>query len=247
MIKHVLKSTLLAGILLVMSQGVIASEGGKLQAAHTNMRDIAGLQHGAKLFMNYCSSCHSLQYLRYSRMASDLHLTEEEVMENLNFTGAKFQEPIISAMPAADAQTWFGKAPPDLSLEVRAKGADWVYSYLHGFYLDPSRPVGWNNTVFPNASMPNVLASLQGIQKAVHAKADENGHSPIEKLELVQAGSMTPAQFDSAVRDLTGFLQYAAEPAAMQRTSMGIWVILYLALFTLLAFFLKKEFWKDIH
>lgn len=169
-------------------------------------------------------------------------------MDNLNFTGVKFQQPIVSAMPAADAEKWFGKAPPDLSLEVHAKGADWVYSYLHGFYLDPSRPVGWNNTVFPNASMPNVLAHLQGIQKAVRGEPGEDGHdAPIEKLELVQAGSMTPAQFDNAVRDLTGFLQYAAEPAAMIRTSMGVWVILYLALFTLLAFFLKKEFWKDVH
>lgn len=244
MTKHVLKSSLLACVLLVLSCGVMASEGGNLQSANTNMRDIAGLQHGAKLFMNYCSGCHSLQYLRYSRMASDLHLSKEEVMENLNFTGAKFQQPIVAAMPAADATKWFGKAPPDLSLEVRAKGADWVYSYLHGFYLDPSRPVGWNNTVFPNASMPNVLAPLQGVQKLVGDQEHGEGHG---ELKLVSPGSMTPAQFDNAVRDLTGFLEYAAEPAAMTRTRMGVWVILYLALFTLLAFFLKKEFWKDVH
>lgn len=240
MIKQLMKITALAGVALLVALPAMASEGGNLKPAHTNMRDIAGLQHGAKLFMNYCSGCHSLQYLRYSRMAADLHLSEQEVMENLNFTGAKFQEPIVSAMPAADAEDWFGKAPPDLSLEVRAKGADWVYSYLHGFYLDPSRPVGWNNTVFPNASMPNVLVSLQGVQKMV----GEEGHG---ELKLVSPGSMTPAQFDNAVRDLTGFLQYAAEPAAMKRTSMGIWVILYLGLFTLLAYFLKKEFWKDVH
>ncbi len=247
MIKQVLKSTVLAFVVLAMSNAAAAAEGGNLQQAHTNMRDIAGLQHGAKLFMNYCSGCHSLKYLRYSRMASDLHLSQQEVMDNLDFTGAKFQEPIVSAMPAEDAAKWFGKAPPDLSLEVRAKGADWVYSYLHGFYLDPSRPVGWNNTVFPNASMPNVLVSLQGIQKQVKDGEGENGQEAPTKLELAQPGSMTPAQFDDAVRDLTGFLQYAAEPAAMKRTSMGVWVILYLALFTLLAYFLKKEFWKDVH
>lgn len=247
MIKQLLKSMLLACVPLLMAGTVLAAEGGPLQSANTNLRDVAGLQHGAKLFMNYCSSCHSLEYLRYSRMAEDLQLSEQEVMDNLNFTGAKFQEPIVSAMPAADAETWFGKAPPDLSLEVRAKGADWVYSYLHGFYLDPSRPVGWNNTVFPNASMPNALVSLQGVQQPVETDNGSDEEGGIPKLELVQAGSMTPAQFDAAVRDLVSFMEYAAEPAVLKRTRMGVWVIFYLALFTLLAYLLKKEFWKDVH
>lgn len=246
MIKQVLKSTAIAGLLLLTTQGVMASEGAGMRSANANLNDKASLQRGAALYMNYCSGCHSLEYLRYSRLAEDLQLSEEEVMQNLNFTGAKFQEPIVSAMPAADAEKWFGKAPPDLSLEVRAKGADWVYSYLHGFYLDPTRPVGWNNTVFANASMPNVLAPLQGVQEAVFVN-DDPASGQVEKLKLTSPGSMTPAQFDQAARDITNFLQYAAEPAALKRTSMGAWVLLYLGLFTLLAYLLKKEFWKDVH
>jgi ubiquinol-cytochrome c reductase cytochrome c1 subunit len=246
MIKHAVSTIALVGM-LVFATGAIAEEGTELPSAQTNIRDTAGLQHGAKLFFNYCSGCHSLKYLRYSRMAEDLHLSEQEVTDNLDFTGAKFGDPAISAMPAADAAKWFGKAPPDLSLEVRAKGADWVYNYLRSFYLDPSRPVGWNNTVFPNASMPNPLWSLQGVQVAEMAPAKPGEDARIEKLTLSQPGSMTPAQFDGAVRDLTSFLEYAAEPAALKRRSMGVWVLLYLGLFTLLAYFLKKEFWKDVH
>ncbi len=244
MIKKILTA---AGLSLLLSGSglALASSGGALQDAQTNLRDTASLQRGAMLFMNYCSGCHSLKYLRYSRMAEDLGLTEEEVMANLNFTGAKFGEPIVAAMRPEDGTAWFGKAPPDLSLEVSAKGADWVYSYLHSFYIDPSRPVGWNNTVFPNASMPNVLAPLQGIQKLVETTADDG--STTHDLKLVQAGKLTPAQFDRAVRDLTSFLQYAAEPAALKRTGMGVWVIFYLAFFTFVAYLLKREFWKDVH
>lgn len=237
------KKILLAVTLILLALAVSAVHAApELRSAHTNLRDQASLQHGASLYMNYCAGCHSLGYLRYSRLAEDLGLTEEEVMENLNFTGGKYQEPILAAMTHADGEKWFGKAPPDLSLEVRAKGADWVYSYLHSFYIDPSRPVGWNNTVFPNASMPNVLAPLQGIQEARDVQGDVVG-----SLELVQKGSLTPAQFDAAVRDLTAFMEYAAEPAALQRTRIGIWVLLYLVLFTIVAWALKREFWKDVH
>jgi ubiquinol-cytochrome c reductase cytochrome c1 subunit len=226
----------------------LAAEGGALMEAHSNIHDRASLQRGARLFFNYCVGCHSLHYMRYSRIATDLGLTKKEVMDNLNFTGAKFGEHAISAMPHADAQAWFGKAPPDLSLEVGAKGADWVYSYLNSFYLDPERPVGWNNTVFPNASMPNPLWELQGLQVAEYGKKQPGDDKPpIEKLELAQAGSMTPAQFQQATRDLTNFLQYVSEPAALQRQKIGIWVILYLVVFTLLALMLKREYWKDVH
>lgn len=238
-----LKHTLSALVLVVAASvgiNAVAAEGGDLPSAQTNVRDTASLQRGAKLFVNYCSGCHALKYLRYSRMAEDLGLTEQDVMTNLNFTGAKFGEPMLTAMPHADATKWFGKAPPDLSLEVRAKGADWVYNYLRSFYLDPSRPVGWNNTVFPNASMPNVLWSLQGLQEQVTT----DGHA---ELKLTTPGTLTPAEFDGAARDITNFLEYAAEPAALQRRPMGVWVLLYLGLFTLFAFLMKREFWKDIH
>ncbi|MEO6968253.1 MAG: cytochrome c1 [Rhodanobacteraceae bacterium] len=241
-----LKSVLLALMVLGAASAACAEEGG-YPNANTSIADQASLQRGAKLFFNYCVGCHSLKYLRYSRIADDLDLSEKQVMDNLDFTGAKFGDEVIASMPADDAANWFGKAPPDLSLEVRAKGADWVSAYLHSFYLDPSRPVGWNNTVFPNASMPFPLWELQGVQTATMAPARPGEDATVEKLVLKQPGSMTPAQYDQAIRDLTSFLEYAAEPAALKRTDIGAWVILYLALFTFLAMLLKKEYWKDVH
>jgi ubiquinol-cytochrome c reductase cytochrome c1 subunit len=236
-------------LLVVGTSGVRAEEGRGFPnaSANTNIHDQASLQRGARLFFNYCVGCHSLEYLRYSRMASDLGLTEQQVMENLDFTGAKFGDPIVSAMPAADAKKWFGNAPPDLSLEVSAKGADWVSAYLHAFYLDPAAKVGWNNTVLPNAAMPFPLWSLQGVQTAVTTPSKPGQEAAVDRLELRQPGSMTPAQYDQAVRDLVSFLQYASEPAALKRTDMGVWVILYLAFFTFFAYLLKREYWKDVH
>ena len=234
-------------LVMVVGSAAQASEEAGLPPAGTNVQDQASLQRGAQLFFNYCVGCHSLKYARYSRIGEDLGLSEAQVMDNLNFTGAKYGEPVVSHMPATLAAKWFGKAPPDLSLEVRAKGADWVNAYLNGFYLDPSRPVGWNNTVFPNASMPFPLWELQGLQTAVMAPAKAGEAPAVEKLELSQPGKMTPAQFQQATRDLTNFLQYVSEPAALQRHHYGIWVLLFLAAFTLLAYFLKKEYWKDVH
>lgn len=153
LMKRTLSSIALAAGLLLGSSSAMASEEGSLPSAGTNVHDQAALQRGAKLFFNYCVGCHSLKFVRYSRIAEDLGLSEQDVMGNLNMTGAKFGDPVVSHMPEESATTFFGKAPPDLSLEVRAKGADWVYGYLNSFYLDPSRPVGWNNTVFPNASI----------------------------------------------------------------------------------------------
>ncbi|HEY0180482.1 MAG TPA: cytochrome c1 [Dokdonella sp.] len=205
------------------------------------------MQRGARLFFNYCSGCHSLQYLRYSRLAEDLGLDEKSVEANLVFTGAKIGEHATNHMPAADAAKWFGKTPPDLSLEARAKGSDWIYNYLKSFYLDPSRPLGWNNTVFPNVSMPNPLWEMQGQQVAVQKPTPDGHPGPVERLELRTPGTQTPEQFDRTVRDIAAFLQYAGEPAALKREAMGVWVLLYLALFTLIAYLLKHEFWKDVH
>ena len=229
--------------LLAGAASALAAEEGSLPSAGTNVGDQASLQRGAKLFFNYCVGCHSLKYVRYSRLADDLGLSEKDVMDNLNMTGAHFGEQVISHMPAENAQGYFGKAPPDLSLEVRAKTADWVYGYLNAFYLDPTRPVGWNNVVFPNASMPNPLWELQGLQTGVK----KPGEDTVEKLELSQPGKLTPEQYRQATRDLTNFLEYASEPAALQRQHYGIWVLLFLAGFTFLAYLLKKEFWKDVH
>ncbi len=243
LMKKTISSLALALGLLVGTHSVMAQEEGSLPSAGTNIRDQASLQRGAKLFFNYCVGCHSLKYVRYSRMAEDLGLSEDEVMNNLNFTGAKFGDVVISHMPEDSAQQFFGKAPPDLSLEVRAKTADWVFGYLNSFYVDPTRPVGWNNTVFPNASMPFPLWELQGVQTAVK----KEGSDDVEKLELSQSGKLTPAQYQQATRDLTNFLEYASEPAALQRQRYGIWVLLFLAGFTFLAYLLKKEYWKDVH
>ena len=223
-----------------------ASEGEGMASANVRMDDNASLQRGARLFFNYCSGCHSLQYLRYSRISEDLGIDEKD-MANLMFTGAKIGDKAIDNMPPANATVWFGKAPPDLSLEARAKGSDWIYNYLKSFYLDPSRPVGWNNTVFPNASMPNALWELQGLQVAVKHPAEEGHEAGVEKLELKTPGRLDAAQYDQAVRDITAFLQYAGEPAALQRESIGVWVLLYLALFTFIAWLLKHEYWKDVH
>jgi ubiquinol-cytochrome c reductase cytochrome c1 subunit len=224
-----------------------AAEGEGMEPANVRIDNPASLQRGARLFFNYCSGCHSLQYLRFSRIAEDLNLDEKDVENNLIFTGAKIGDKAINNMPATMSAGFFGKTPPDLSLEARAKGSDWIYNYLKSFYLDSSRPVGWNNTVFPNASMPNALWELQGLQVAVKAPAEKGSDAAVEKLEIKTPGRLNAEQYDQAVRDITAFLEYAGEPAALKRTSIGVWVLLYLALFTFIAFLLKHEYWKDVH
>jgi ubiquinol-cytochrome c reductase cytochrome c1 subunit len=180
-------------------------------------------------------------------MAEDLGLSEDDVQANLNFTGAKVGEQVQVALTEDHAKQFFGKMPPDLSLIARVRGSDWIFNYLKSFYLDESRPVGWNNKVFPNASMPNPLWQLQGLQHAEYGKADSSGERPVEKLVLAQPGTQDAAQFDQTARDITAFLEYAGEPAALKRQSMGVWVILFLAFFTFLAWLLKKDYWRDVH
>ncbi|WP_425501580.1 cytochrome c1 [Pseudoxanthomonas kalamensis] len=215
--------------------------------AGNDLGDQASLQRGAALYMNYCSGCHSLKYLRYSRMAEDLGLTEDEVMNNLNFTGAKFGEQIQVAMPHGSAEKWFGKMPPDLSLIARVRGSDWIYTYLKSFYVDESRPLGWNNQLFANASMPNPLWELQGLQHAEFGEPDEIGERHVKALKVTQPGRQSAAEFDQTVRDITNFLQYAGEPAALKREKLGVWVILFLVALTFLAYLLKQEYWSDVH
>ena len=235
-----------AGVLLVAGT-TLAQEGAGLEESGARVTNIASLQSGARTFFNYCSGCHSLKYMRYSRIAQDLQLTDDEVLKDFATAGAKIGDLAVSAMPEEQAAQWFGKAPPDLSLEVRAKGADWVYTYLKSFYVDPSRPTGWNNTLFPNVSMPFPLWELQGVQAPVYAPAKAGAEPAVEKLDLSTPGKLTPAEYDDTVRDLTAFLEYASEPAALQRHAIGVWVLFYLAFFTLLAYLLKHEYWKDVH
>lgn len=225
-----------------------ASEGGEMLESHVNLGDQASLQRGAKYFMNYCAGCHSLGYQRYSRMAEDLGLSEADVQAWLNFSGAKFGDTIKAAMTPADATAFLGKAPPDLSLVARAKpgGPDWTFTFLKSFYVDESRPSGWNNTLLPGASMPNVLWDLQGTQRAVYGQ-DEHGAEHISGFQLAPAGRLSAEEFDGVVRDITNFLNYVGEPAAMKREAIGVWVILFLAVFTFLAWLLKAEYWRDIH
>jgi ubiquinol-cytochrome c reductase cytochrome c1 subunit len=233
---------------LLLSAGTaLAEEATTLAPANVRVDSPAALQRGARLYFNYCSGCHSIKYMSYSRLAEDLHLDNDEVLKSFAFTGAKIGDQVVSNMPEANSQQWFGKTPPDLSLEARAKGADWIYNYLKSFYLDPSRPAGWNNSVFPNVSMPNVLWELQGVQHAVYAPAKPGEEPRIEKLDLAAKGKLSSAEYDETARDLTTFLQYVGEPAQLKRESMGVWVILYLAAFTFLAWLLKHEFWKDVH
>jgi len=241
-----MRKAVLVFALVALATPAFAEEGGLLPSG-TKVSNIASLQRGARLYFNYCSGCHSIKYQSYSRLATDLKLSPDEVLKNFAFTGAKIGDQIVSSMPADHAQVWFGKAPPDLSLEARAKGPDWIYTYLKSFYLDPSRPVGWNNTVFPGASMPNVLWELQGTQVAHYAPAKPGEEPAVEKLELSSKGRLSGEEFDAAARDITTFLQYVGEPAALKREAVGVWAILYLAFFTFLAWLLNKEYWKDVH
>ena len=234
-------------VLAVLFASSAPAEEGGLQSSHANVWNLASLQHGARTYFNYCSGCHSIKYMSYARLADDLKLSNDEVLKNFAFTGAKIGDQVVSNMPADGSSQWFGKTPPDLSLEARSKGPDWIYTYLKSFYLDPSRPVGWNNVVFPNASMPNVLWELQGLQKAHFAPAKPGEEPAVEKLELASKGRQSAEEYDRTARDLTAFLKYVGEPAALKRESMGVWVILYLAFFTFIAWLLKHEFWKDVH
>ena len=233
---------------MLVSLQALAAGGGNLQQAGNDLGDQASLQRGAALYMNYCSGCHALKYVRYSRIANDLGLTEEQVQDALNFTGAKVGEQVHVAMSPEDAQEWFGQVPPDLSLVSRVRGSDWIYTYLKSFYLDDTRPLGWNNTLFPNASMPNPLWMMQGLQRAEFGPLDEaTGERPVERLVIAEPGNVDPARYDQAVRDITNFLEYVGEPAALKRHELGVWVILFLAFFTFLAWLLKKEYWRDVH
>ncbi len=236
-----------ASAALLFCANALAASGGPVQQAGNDLSDQASLQRGAQAYMNYCSGCHSLKYLRYSRMAEDLGLSEEQVMQNLNFTGAKFGEQIHVTMTQPQGEKWFGKMPPDLSLISRVRGSDWVYTYLKSFYLDESRPLGWNNTLFPNASMPNPLWDLQGMQHAEFGEPNAAGERHPERLVVTSPGRQNAQQFDQTVRDITNFLEYAGEPAALKRQSLGVWVVLFLALLSFLAYLLKEEYWKDVH
>ncbi len=241
-----MKKLIFAFLLAVAPMAGMASGDVHLDDADIDLGDQASLQRGARLFVNYCLSCHSARFERYNRMARDLGLTKEEVTKNLMFASEKIGDTMTIAMKPEHSAKWFGKTPPDLSVVTRARGVDWIYTYLRSFYLDPSRPFGVNNTVFKDVGMPDALEELQGTQRAVFQEHEE-GHKVFEKFEQVKPGLMSPEEFDSAVRDLTAFLAYVGEPIQMERKRLGVWVLLFIAIFWVLAYFLKKEYWKDVH
>jgi ubiquinol-cytochrome c reductase cytochrome c1 subunit len=229
-----------------------AEEGAKLDKVDIDLGNKDALRRGAKYFVNYCMGCHSLKFESYSRLAKDLGLTKKQVFDNLMFSWSGKQrlgDHMTIAMPPAEAEKWFGKAPPDLTLSSRNRGVDWLYTYLRSFYLDPSRPTGVNNVVFPKVGMPDVLWQLQGFQKAKFKEVDANGTKAevFESFEPATKGTMTPDQFDQAVRDLVTFLAYVGEPGKQQLHRTGVWVILFLIIFTAIAYALKREYWKDVH
>lgn len=235
--------------MLALAPALGSASGGhvELQDADIDLHDTESLTNGAKHFVDYCMGCHSLKYMRWNRMAQDLGIDDATLRNDLIIGDAKPGDLMTNAMRPTDGEKWFGTEVPDLTLVTRWRSPDWVYSYLKSFYLDPSRPYGVNNLVFPDVGMPNVLAGLQGLQEPVHGEDHgEEGHA-ITGVKLVEAGSMTPEQFDTMVRDITAFLTYAGEPVQLERQRLGVNVMIFLAIFFVVAYLLKKEFWKDVH
>lgn len=246
-----MKKLIIAFVMAALPAFAMAAGGGvHLDKAPVNLHDQASLQRGAKLFVNYCLSCHSANYMRYNRMGKDLGLTDEQVKDNLMFAAEKVGEQMTIAMPVKDAKLWFGNPPPDLTVIARARGADWLYTYMRTFYIDEKRPFGVNNAVFKDVGMPHVLWELQGMQKAVLQTTkdhDGNEHTTITGYEIVKPGKMSPAEYDQAAGDLVNFMVYMGEPVQLERQALGIKVLIFLAFFFVLAYLLKKEYWKDIH
>lgn len=234
---------------------VMASGHAHLDKAPIDISDKESLRRGAKAFADYCFSCHSAYFMRYNRIAKDLEMDEQDVRDMMIHTRGKKGDPtkigelMTVSMTKDYAKNAFGTAVPDLSLEARARGADWVYTYLRSFYVDPYRPTGMNNTVFPDVGMPHVLWRLQGLQDAVYKKV-VHGDVEVEEIEgfeQVSPGTLSKDEYDQFVADLVNFMVYLAEPVQAERHSLGWKVLLFLVIFFGFAYALKKEYWKDVH
>ena len=249
-------------VLLFALLPVTAMASGGASVPHSMDPDLSNkssLQNGMKLFVNYCMGCHSLEHQRFARTAEDLDIPQELVEQNLIFSpDLAFNDQMHIAMKSEDAEGWFGAPPPDLTLEARLRGTDWVYSYLLTFYKDPTRPTGVNNEVFPLVAMPNVLESLQGVQEHVCTETDQPLHGgeldPLTGkyqscgvLQVTQPGAMEPDEFESAVYDLTNFLAYIGEPSKLQAQALAPKVLIFIFIFGVIAYFLKREYWRDVH
>ena len=245
--KRIIK--IIAALVFVPGLAFANEENVRLDKAPVDLANQASLQRGARMFVNYCLNCHSASYMRYSRL-QDLGLTENQIKDNLLFTREKPGETMTIAMSKADAKAWFGATPPDLSVIARSRGPDWLYTYLRSFYRDESRSTGWNNVVFDKVGMPHVMATLQGEQIAHYRTEKEaNGEEKqvFDRFELVKPGSVSLAQYDAMVGDLVNYLAWMGEPAKEKRMTTGLFVLLFLGMFFVVAYYLKKEFWKDIH
>lgn len=248
-------ATLLASLAFVAT-GVQASESVKLDPAPIDLRDVASLQAGARTFVNYCLNCHSASMMRYSRLR-DIGLTDEQIKDNLLFSTDKIGEMMNVAMTKKDGKDWFGATPPDLSVIARSRGADWLYTYMRGFYRDPATATGWNNLAFDRVAMPHVLWKLQGervrtevVLKDAAGKELSDGHGGVRKvvkLETVTPGTLSTVEYDVLARDLVNYLVWMGEPNQILRKQVGFWVLVVLGILILLTWMLKKEYWKDVH
>jgi len=254
--KNIIKLICVTALLVSTSTIWAAGGSGTLYKMHVDVHQQKSLQRGAKYFMNYCLSCHSAAYSRYNRVAEDLGISEENMREHLIFTGQKFGDTMKVAMTTEQGKEWFGAPPPDLSVRARSRGADWIYSFLKSFYVDESATRGVNNLQFPGTSMPHVLWELQGLQTLVddghhgekdsHADDGHGGHKK-ELFEITVPGKMTPDEYDQAVVDIVNFMVYMAEPIKLKRQSIGVAVLFFLAALGVLVYFMKRDYWKDIH
>jgi ubiquinol-cytochrome c reductase cytochrome c1 subunit len=243
-------ATLLSSLLLFAATNSFAAGDGamKLKHADNDVSDTESLQRGARNFMNYCSGCHSAKYVRFNRMGRDLGLTEEQLIENLMFNAEVPHDTIQRTMRDEDAIRWFGKPPPDLSVTPRSRGINYVFTFLQSFYVDPDSPTGVDNVLLPGTSMPDVLWEMQGYQKAIFEEheSEEGTELIFERFEAVTDGNMSDEEFQTFVRDTVNFLDYMSEPAQLKRKAIGVWVLMFLAVFLVLSYMLKKQIWKDV-
>jgi ubiquinol-cytochrome c reductase cytochrome c1 subunit len=228
-----------------VASGAAAQHEAALEAANNNIANTASLQRGAKYFVNYCLGCHSAKYVRYNRLGEDLQISDQQLIDNLMFTGERPFDLMENAMRPEDAERWFGIAPPDLSLIARSRGTDYIYTFLRSFYIAPDSETGVNNVVLPGTAMPHVLWQLQGTQRAVF-NTDDHGVEEFDHFETVRPGELDARAFDEVVRDIVNFLDYIGEPIKRERQQLGVRVIGFLLVFLLIAFMLKKEIWKGV-
>jgi ubiquinol-cytochrome c reductase cytochrome c1 subunit len=222
--------------------------------ANNDVADLPSAQRGARNFVSYCLGCHSLQYERWSRLGQDLAIPQRLLEQDLLPPGDNATQYILTSMPAADAATWFGKTPPDLSLMARARGRDYIYQFLKTFYVEPARQTGVNNLRLPTTAMPHVLSELEGLKRAVFREVASRGEGGqiiqsqvFDHFEQLAPGRLSAAQYDDFVRDTVNFLDYVSEPTQTARRALGVWVVLFLLVFTWLAWLVKREYWKDVH